>query len=475
MSLQKEKMSNVDTAWWHMEEPANLMMITAIMTVEGELDYPRLLKTVEQRLLKFDRFRQRVVESPGVLGAVNWELDPYFDLNAHIRRIGLPDPGGKRELEALVSDLMSTPLDYTKPLWQYHIIEGYENGYVIVGRLHHCIADGIALMRLLLSMTDETPDNVYIEEESTNNRRRRGPLRRLFGPAIGAAKLTGKVTGTVVSQSVKTVRHPGRVVDATKYGARFTGRLGKVTLRWPDPPTLFKGELTVLKKAAWSDPISLADVKVIGGVMGGTVNDVMAAAVTGALRRYMEERGVQTAGLSFRAYIPFNLRPLDQPIELGNNFGLVFLQLPIGTVDQVERLQIIKQRMDELKSSTEPEVAITLLSAAGLLPKDIESQLFKLFHAKATAVMTNVPGPQETLYLAGGRVRDILGWVPQAGNVSLGISILSYDGRVLVGINTDAGIVPDPAKIIDYFTVEYDELLELVKVAEEAESVSRNT
>ncbi|MDX1414199.1 MAG: wax ester/triacylglycerol synthase family O-acyltransferase [Candidatus Promineifilaceae bacterium] len=461
MSLQKEKMSNVDTAWWHMEEPTNLMMITAIMTVEGELDYPRLMKTVEQRLLKFDRFRQRVADSNSALGAVNWELDPYFDLDAHMRRIGLPSPGGKKELEALVSDLMSTPLDYNKPLWQYHIIEGYESGYVIVGRLHHCIADGIALMRVLLSMTDETPDPIEAEEEPNSRIRRSGPLRRVLRPAIGAARLTGKVTGTVASESYKTVRNPGRVVDAAKYSARFAGRLGKVTLRWPDPPTLFKGDLGVLKRAAWSDPISLADVKRIGKVTGGTVNDVMAAAVTGALRRYMDGHDVQTAGLNFRAYIPFNLRPLDEPIELGNKFGLVFLQLPIGTVDQIERLQIIKQRMDELKSSTEPEVAITLLSTAGMLPKDIESQVFKLFHAKATAVMTNVPGPQKTLYLAGGRLRHILGWVPQAGNVGLGISILSYDGKILVGINTDAGLVPDPEKIIDYFMVEYEEYLDL--------------
>jgi diacylglycerol O-acyltransferase / wax synthase len=470
MSLQKEKMANVDTAWWHMEEPTNLMMITAIMIIEGELDYPRLLKTVEQRLLKYDRFRQRVAETPTALGAVNWELDPYFDLDAHIRRIGLPAPGGKKELEELVSDLMSTPLDYNKPLWQYHIIDGYENGYAIVGRLHHCIADGIALMRVLLSLTDETVDAVYVEEEPSNHKRRKGPLRRLVSPAVDVAKLTGKVTGTIVSESLKTVRRPSRVIDATKYGARFTGRLGKVTLRWPDPPTLFKGELSVLKKAAWSEPVALDDVKAIGRVTGSTVNDVMAAAVSGALRRYLEGHGVQTAGLNFRAYIPFNLRPLDEPIELGNNFGLVFLQLPIGTVDQVERLQIIKQRMDELKSSPEPEVAITLLSTAGMLPKDIESTLFKIYHAKATAVMTNVPGPQKRRYLAGGQVRRILGWVPQAGNVSLGISILSYDGEVLVGINTDAGLVPDPETIIELFEDEFKELVNLVRTAEAVEA-----
>jgi WS/DGAT/MGAT family acyltransferase len=253
------------------------------------------------------------------------------------------------------------------------------------------------------------------------------------------------------------------VLDAAKYGVDFTARLGKVTLRWPDPPTLFKGELGVRKVAAWSEAVSLEEVKAIGEATGTTVNDVMVSAVTGALRRYMEqERGAQTAGLNFRAYIPFNLRPLDEEIELGNKFGLVFLQLPIGTVDKMERLQIIKQRMDELKDSPEAVVAITLLATAGMLPKEIESQVFKLFHAKATAVLTNVPGPRKPLYMAGGRLRSMMGWVPQAGNLGLGISIISYDGQVFMGINTDAGLVPDASRVVEHFVTEFAELRKLV-------------
>jgi WS/DGAT/MGAT family acyltransferase len=462
MSLQQEKMANVDTAWWHMETPTNLMMITAVMIFEGELDIARLRTTIEKRLLIYARFRQRVIEPAGPFGPVTWELDLNFDLDAHIRRVGLPYPADKRELEYLVSDLMSTPLDYNKPLWQMHIVENYGDGFAVIGRLHHCIADGIALMRVLLSLADDSPDAVWLEEEVIENGSQLSLLSRALSPAVGVAKTTGRFYGAVLRESIKTVRHPGRMVDAAKYGFDFSARLGLVTLRLPDPPTLFKGALSVRKQAAWSEAVSLADVKLIGRASGGTVNDVMVTAVTGALRRYMEERGEQTAGLNFRALVPFNLRPLDQPIELGNKFGLIFLQLPIGTVDKMERLQIIKQRMDELKNSTEPAVAITLLSTAGMLPKDIESQFFKLYHAKATAVLTNVPGPQQPLYMAGGQLRTMMGWVPQAGKVGLGISIMSYDGQVHVGVNTNAKLVPDAATIIKYFHVEFEELRELV-------------
>jgi hypothetical protein len=172
----------------------------------------------------------------------------------------------------------------------------------------------------------------------------------------------------------------------------------------------------------------------------------------------MQERGVETAGAHFRAYIPVNMRPPSDEIKLGNRFGLVYLTLPVGTVDQVERFQLVKERMDELKGSTEAEVAITLLTLAGMLPKDVENFVFQLYHAKATAVLTNVPGPQQPLYLAGARLRSIMGWVPQAGSLSIGISMLSYNGELLLGINTDSGLVPDPERIIEHFHVEIEGL-----------------
>lgn len=459
---KREKMSNVDTAWWHMEDPTNLMMITGVMTFDGPFDYDRLRKVIAQRLLRFDRFRQRLVEPRTGVGGPFWEPDPHFTLDAHLRVVALPAPGGKEALQTLVSDLMSTPLDYSKPLWQYHIVENYNGGSALIGRLHHCIADGIALMRVLLEMTDDSPEVVWLEEETEQARRRRGLLHRLTGPAVAVARTTRNLTGTVLQQSLKTVDNPGRVVGAAKLGAAGALQLGKIALRTPDPDTLFKGELGAVKRAAWSDPVSLAEVKALGKVTGGTVNDVMVTAVTGALRRYMEEQGAETEGLNFRAYIPVNLRPLDQALELGNRFGLVFLSLPVGIVDHVERVNEVKRRMDELKNSPEALVGITLLNTAGMLPKDIENTVFRFFHAKATAVLTNVPGPQQPLYLAGNRLRSIMAWVPQSGKLGLGISIISYNGDVLVGVNTDAGLVPDPDRIMDLFRVEFEEMMELV-------------
>ncbi len=466
MSQQREKMSNVDTAWLRMDHPTNLMMITGVMTFDQPLDFARARQVIEKRLLKYDRFRQRVSDSRTPLRGPSWELDPNFTLDAHLHRVALPAPGDKATLETLVSDLLSTPLDYTKPLWQFHVVENYNGGSAIISRLHHAIADGIALVRVLLSLTDDSADAVEFEEES-EERGRPGLLSRMVSPVTSVAKTAGRITGTVVSESWNTIQNPGRVIDVAKVSTDSAATLGKMTLRWPDPQTLYKGPLGTMKRASWSNPLPLDGVKAIGRVTGGTVNDVLVTVVTGALRRYMEDQGVNTADLNFRAFIPVNLRPLEGPIELGNQFGLVFLSMPVGTVDHVERLNIVKQRMDELKNSPEAVVAIGVLNAMGMVPSDIENVFISFFGSKATAVLTNVPGPRESIYFAGSRLREMMAWVPQSGRLGLGISIISYAGNVQVGINTDTGLVPDPEAIVTYLEDEFAQMMELVYLQEE--------
>ncbi|MCA9948485.1 MAG: wax ester/triacylglycerol synthase family O-acyltransferase [Anaerolineales bacterium] len=466
MALRKERMSPVDTAWWHMEEPTNLMMITSVMTFEKVITLDQLHQVIEQRMLRFDRFRQRVIEPRFGIGTLYWEPDPKFDINAHIHHLALPEPGGKAALQDLVSDLMGTPLDYSKPLWQAYLIDSYEGGCAVIFRLHHCIADGIALVRVMLSMTDDSPDAEWWVKTEKKSRRKPGLLRRMTNPAISAAKTTRQVTEAVWDEYTTTLKNPGRLIDATKFGANAAARLGKITLRWPDPQSLYKGPLGTQKRSAWSEAIRLSDVKAIGRVMGGTINDVMATAVSGALRRYLEAHNQPTKGIKLRAYTPVNLRPLDSPIELGNRFGLVYLTLPIGIEDQVERFQEVKRCMDELKDSPEAIVAMGLLSVGGLAPKELQSSVFDFFHTKATAVMTNVPGPRQPIYMAGSRLKYIMAWVPQSGKLGMGISVISYNGGIQVGFNTDSGLVPNPTQLVTFLMQEFEDMLALVHTQE---------
>lgn len=461
---RSEPLANVDAAWLRMEEPTNLMMVTGVWLFDTPMDFERLKVTLQHRLLRFDRFRQRVVPAKTLRGSPSWEVDRYFDISAHVHRIALPSPGDQQALQALVSDLMSTPLDFSKPLWQFHLIEQYQGGCALLARIHHAIADGIALVHVMLTMTDREADAPWASAapEGEQQRQAGDGLGALFGPAASAVNATLRATETLLHEGMETLVHPERVLDLAKLGAGSAAALGKLVLMGPDPKTVFKGKLGVAKRAAWSRTIPLEAVKAIGRVAGGTVNDVLLTAVAGALRRYLLQRGESVADLHFRAVVPVNLRPLDSVPELGNRFGLVFLALPVGIADARERLVELKQRMEAIKGSQEAIVAFGILNAIGMAPAEIEDLVLKIFGSKATAVMTNVPGPREQLYFAGEQVRHVMFWVPQSGRLGLGVSILSYAGEVMLGVATDAGLVPDPEVIVAGFAEEFAEMMQLI-------------
>lgn len=470
MSKHKETMSNVDTAWLQMDRPTNLMMIASFMIFDEPIDYERFLQTIERRLLAFDRFRQRVVPPRTPFGNYSWELDPHFDLRAHIHRAAVPAPGDKAALQNMMSDIISTPLDRSRPLWQYHLLEGYQGGTVVASRMHHSIADGIALMRVLLSLTDLTPDAPQPDAaEEQAPAEHRGLLDSLVGPATSMARstmrTTGNVAGFALHQSMETLRDPWRLVDVARVGAGSAARLAKMTLRTPDPETLFKGELGIRKATAWSDPLPLSQAKAIGKALDGTLNDTMMTAVAGALRRYLIDHNQPIDGLTVRALVPVNLRPLDEPLELGNRFGLVFPTLPIGSADVHERFIETRRYMSEIKHSPEAVVAYSVLQALGMTPMDIEGVFLQFFASKSSMVLTNVPGPQVQLYMAGSPLREIMAWVPQSGGLGMGISIISYNGQIMVGVTTDVGLVPDPNEIVNNLYIEFEALRQLAAEA----------
>ena len=228
-----------------------------------------------------------------------------------------------------------------------------------------------------------------------------------------------------------------------------------------DPPSPLRGELGVAQRVAWSAPISLDAVKELGHATGTTVNDIVLTAVAGALRQYLRSRDGLVSELT--AFVPFNLRPLDQPLpaDLGNRFGLVFLRLPVGIGDRRRRLSVVHRRMDEIKHSPEGALSYGLLAAIGATPEPVERRVIEQFTAKATAVMTNVPGPRERVFFAGAPVRGVLVWAPRSGSVPMSVAIFSYVGAITVGLMVDAGLVPDPERIIAAFEREVEALLRL--------------
>ncbi|QJR15185.1 WS/DGAT/MGAT family O-acyltransferase [Usitatibacter palustris] len=463
--MAREKISGVDTAWLRMEHPTNLMMIVGVMMFDGALNLKKVRRIIEARFLAYRRFRQRAVQDSS--GAW-WEDDTDFDIDSHVHRIALPGKADKAELEALVSDLASTPLDFTKPLWQFHLVDNYAGGgSALILRIHHCYADGIALIQVMLSMTHTDARGSLAmpaaDIETTSSGGETEFWEQILKPVTGALENAGQIGKGLLEQGRAIAANPQMATDAmqeaSRKGVDFIGEVAKLALMGRDSPTRFKGPLTARKRCAWADPLPLEEVKIVGRALGCSINDVLLAMAAGALRDYLEEHGDPVEGVEIRALVPVNLRPPGQGHSLGNHFGLVFLDLPLGMDHPLERLYEVRRRMRALKGSYQPAIALGLLTAVGHGPRILQEQVVQLLGQNASAVMTNVPGPQHPLYFAGGRIAEQNFWVPQSGGIGMGVSILSYNGRIQFGVITDEGLVPDPNEIVARFAGEFDKLM----------------
>jgi len=454
-----EQMAPVDATWLRMDRPTNLMVIVGVMKLAGPVKVKALEKALATRLLAYRRFRQRAETRPA---GVWWVDDRHFDVSRHIHHIRLPGHGGDEELEQLVGELASTPLDHSIPLWQFHIVEKFQGGAAIIARIHHAIADGIALIGVMLSLTDEMnafgagPKHKAREGDEEDHD---GALNQLFSPVSQAIKFGSKFSGTLLRNAGDISSNPAKVFDLIKTGSGVVGELAWLLTMPNDSQTSLKGKPQGAKRVAWSDPMPLGEVKAIGKALGCSVNDILLSAVAGAIGSYLASEGEETEGVEIRAVVPVNLRKEDSAVELGNSFGLVALELPVGIENPVERLFEIRARMDALKKSVQAPVVFGLLAALGYAPKMAQDVLFDFLLDRATAVMTNVPGPQFQLSIAGSPITQIMFWVPQASNVGMGVSILSYNGKVQFGLMTDSALTPEPRRIIERFGPQFEQLL----------------
>jgi diacylglycerol O-acyltransferase / wax synthase len=452
-----ERMSRVDTAWLHMDSDANPMMIVGVWLLAPRLSLAELRQRVGQGLLAYPRFRHKVVEDP--MGAA-WVEDADFDIAHHVQAETLEPRAGEAPLGALqrrVAELAATPLPPGRPLWQFQIVESLDGQRsALISRIHHCIGDGIALISVMLSIADggKPPPQRRARSDSDDDW-----LTALAQKAIGLA-------GQGLGKGLEAMSLPGGgSVQAARLGMQVAQDLAALALMPDDSPTRLKGRATPGKRVAWGEPLPLDEVKAVGKVFGVSVNDVLLAAAAGAIGAYLRSKGDDPSGQEIRALVPVNLRPLDQAWKLGNRFGLAPLVLPIGIVNPVERLAAVHARMNELKGSYQPLLAFAVLALSGLMVKPVQQAITGLFARKATAVMTNVPGPREPIRFCGRTVEQVMFWVPQSGDIGLGVSILSYAGGVQFGLITDARMCPDPEAIVERFRPEFEQLMWLALMA----------
>jgi len=457
-----QAMDPVDMAWLRTDNDVNQMVILGIWMLRPAINHEVLLARLSDRLLKHKRFRQRVVE--GML-SMRWEDDPDFDLRRHLVLEHLKRRRGQSDRDALqqrAGELASAPFDRAHPLWQFHLVAHCDGGSALLCRVHHCIGDGVALSAVMLSITDDgaaPPAHGYSRSPAAEGL---FSLATLEPVAEFGAKAVG-LASDGLAQSLAALQHPQQALSKAalwfKKGQQVVADGLALALMPDDSPTRLKGRAAGHKRVAWCEPLPLDRIKAVGHALGCSVNDLLVSCVAGAIGRYLREQGDDPTGLDIRAMVPVNLRPLNPPPwELGNRFGLAPLLMPIGIENPVERVYEVRRRMGELKDNFQPLLAYGLLAVAGLLIKPGQDALMRLFQDKTTAVVTNVHGPDTPLRLCGAEVQEVIFWVPTAGDIGMGVSIISYAGGVQFGLRTDEALCAHPQAVIDQFAPEFDKL-----------------
>jgi diacylglycerol O-acyltransferase len=445
-------MSTLDAEFLHLEDDASHLHIAGVCIFGGEPPtLEELRRLVAAKLHRIPRYRQRVRSVPLELGRPVWVDDPGFDLDHHLRHTALPAPGGQGELEALMGRLMSQPLDRHRPLWEAWLVDGLADGrWALVFKVHHCMVDGIAGVGLLTVLLDLDPDAAPSEPRPWQ------PRAEPSAPALVIDAWAGLLgdTATWLSRVPGALREPRRA-------ARHAGELGSGMvrllrhLRFTAPSSI---EGSIGAHRVWTAvSVPFDHVRDVRQALGGTVNDVVLAAVTGGYRRLLEARGEDPATTQVRSLVPVSVRHDDGNGVADNRVSILLLDLPVEVPDPADRLAEVRRRMGELKGSHMAEAGEFVTDVGNLAPPAVVAAVSRLGlrsqhlvpQRSINTVTTNVPGPQFPLYCLGREMLDYLPYVPISHGLRVGTAILSYNGRLAFGVTADEDHGPDVAVLAD--------------------------
>jgi diacylglycerol O-acyltransferase len=432
-----QSMSTLDSLFLHVENEVSHMHLGAVALFDGPAPTEgELAELVAGRLALLARYRQRVRLVPGGLGRPLWVEDPHFQLGHHLRHTALPRPGDAAQLRQLVGRVMAQPLDRRRPLWEMWLFEGADaDRWGLICKLHHCMVDGIAagdLLGVLLSPEPRTPPSVPDDWQP--------------GPEPSSASVLAHTLGEYASGASQHVRTARALLSAPGHTARRAATLtgGLTSLRGPaGAPAARSLNGPLRAERQWVQARGrLEDVKTIRRALGGTVNDVLLAAVSGGFRALLQQRGEPLPHeLIVRTLVPLSLRTPDARGIPDNRVSALIAELPIGLKDPVERLHAITIQLDALKRSRHAVAASTLTALSGLAPPSLLAlgarALARAPQRRLQTVTTNIPGPQQPLYLCGRRMLEIFPYVPLALSVRIGVAICSYDGTLGFGVTGD--------------------------------------
>ena len=444
MSTHPDRLTGLDSSFLHLERGASHMHVAGAMILDGHPPaYDELIEHIVSRLHLVPRYRQRLAFVPLHQGRPVWVDDPHFNVAFHVRHTALPRPGREEQLKALCGRIFSQALDRSRPMWELWLVEGLADGrFALLSKTHHALVDGISGVDIVTVLFDTSPDPVGIapppEGEWT-------PRPAPTGAQLLADALLERATAPAeMVRGVRAVlRGPRHVASKLAGAALGVGAVARAGLR-SAPPSPLNVRIGPHRRFTWVHG-DLQQFKAIKNAFGATVNDVVLAAVAGALGRHLQRHDELEPDTVLRAMVPVSVRADAERGALGNRVAAMWTTLPVGEADPIARLAAISREMSGVKDSGQAVGAQALTELTGFAPPTIIAQAARLSARQRmfNLVVTNVPGPQLPLYMLGRRLERMFPMVPLAANQALGIAIMSYDGQLNFGLNADYDALPD--------------------------------
>jgi WS/DGAT/MGAT family acyltransferase len=414
-----KRLSSLDASFLYWEKPHQRMHVGCVALLDGPIPFDGFVAAMEERLGQIPRYRERPVRPLLDLDWPHWEVDPTFEVRRHLHHVAVPAPGGEHELHALVDELFGTRLDPRHPLWQTILIDGLADGRsALVCKVHHAMVDGVSGAQVLEAMADPTP----------------------HGPPHASPH-------AIPQRSFLDSIRPTALLETARDVVQAAGIVGSVLFQ-PVPAFPWNGPITDARRIVWTS-FPLDDFLTMRGMAGCKVNDVVLAVITGALRRYLEARGVSPSGMRPRTLVPVSVRGADDHMTLGNLVSSMFPRLPIDLADPIERLRTIAEEMRTLKEQGQPRATGLAMRLAGAMPAAVNALLGRFVPSvpPVNTVCTNVPGPREACHMLGRRILEVHPMVPLFQGLGLEFAIMSYAGQLSISAAVEPHLVPDAVDI----------------------------
>lgn len=467
-----DRLTGLDSSFLHLEDgPAHMHVASTAIFAGPAPEIRELREHISSRLHLVPRFRQKLRFVPYGQGRPIWVDDPQFNLDYHVRHTALPEPGSEQQLRTLAARVFSQRLDRWKPLWEMWLVDDLSGGrFAIITKSHHCLVDGVSGMDVTTVLFDAEPDPAPVAE----------PEPWVAAPEPSESEILARALferATAPAEALRgaraLLRRPRKAAGAVVDGLESIGALARAGIAAPSSP--FNVEISPYRRFAWVRA-DLAEFKRIKDTVGGTVNDVVIAAVAGALGRFLRARGHATAELELKAMVPISVRHADERGDLGNKVSAMYASLPVGIEDPAARLRAVSAGMGDLKESKQAVGASLLTDLADFAPTTILGQAGRMQSRQRffNMVVTNVPGPQFSLYLMGRKLKAVFPMVPLAKRQGVCFGIMSYDGQVNFGLIGDYEAMADLDSLARDLSESIADLAALAPAAESRPRKPRN-